>query len=117
MSVIQRVVKPTTRKGKKVLLRKEPQVIEGPKRALFFQGRKTSEKVRGVLSDLYDIKKPEATKLTRKNDITIFENATPVEAFCKKHETPLFMMGTHSRMYNYSLLDMIELCVESNLKV
>lgn len=115
--------KPTTRKGKKVLLRREPQLIEGPKRALFFQGRKSSEKVRGLLKDLYDIKKPDATKLSRKNDITIFENATPVEDFCKKHETPLFMMGSHSkkrpnnlvvgRMFNYSLLDMIELYVES----
>ncbi|KAJ8958301.1 hypothetical protein NQ318_017447 [Aromia moschata] len=123
MSVIQRVVKPTTRKGKKVLLKREPQVIEGPKRALFFQGRKTSDKVRGLLKDLYDIKKPDALKLSRKNDITIFENATPVEAFCKKLESPLFMMGSHSkkrpdnivvgRMYNYTLLDMIELYVES----
>ncbi|KAJ8931781.1 hypothetical protein NQ314_015313 [Rhamnusium bicolor] len=123
MSVMQRVVKATTRKGKKVLMKKEPQVIEGPKRALFFQGRKTSEKVRSLLKDLYDIKKPDASKLSRKNDITIFENAKPVEDFCKKHETPLFMMGSHSkkrpdnlvvgRMYNYALLDMIELYVES----
>lgn len=98
-------------------------MIEGPKRALFFQGRKTSEKVRGLLKDLYDIKKPEAARLSRKNDITIFENATPVEDFCKKMETPLFMMGSHSkkrpdnlvvgRMFNYSLLDMVELYVES----
>lgn len=104
-------------------MKKEPQVIEGPKRALFFQGRKTSEKVRGLLKDLYDIKKPEAARLSRKNDITIFENATPVEDFCKKMETPLFMMGSHSkkrpdnlvvgRMFNYSLLDMVELYVES----
>ncbi|XP_056630106.1 ribosome production factor 2 homolog [Diorhabda carinulata] len=123
MSVIQRVVKPTTRKGKKVLLKKEPQLIEGPKRALFFQGRKCSEKIQSLLKDLYDFKKPDAVKLNRKNDINIFENSKPVEDLCKKYETPLFMLGSRSkkrpdnlvvgRMFNYNLLDMIELYVES----
>ncbi|KAG5891585.1 hypothetical protein JTB14_022250 [Gonioctena quinquepunctata] len=123
MSVLQRVVKPTTRRGKKVLLKREPQVIEGPKRALFFQGRKSSETCRNLLKDFYDLKKPDARSLSRRNDITIFENAKTVEDFCRKHDTSLFMMGSHSkkrpdnlvvgRMYNNSLLDMIELNVES----
>lgn len=123
MSVLQRVVKPTTHKGKKVLLKKEPQVIEGTKRAVFFKGRKTSEKVRKVLKDIYDLKKPDAHMLTKSNDITIFENATPVEAFCRKHDCGLFMMGSHSkkrpdnlvvgRVFNYTLLDMIELNIEN----
>ncbi|XP_060523854.1 ribosome production factor 2 homolog [Cylas formicarius] len=123
MSVLQRVVKPTTHKGKKILLKKEPQLNEGIKKALFLKGRKTSEKIRGVLKDIYDIKKPDAQMLQHRNDITIFENATPVENFCKKYETHLFLMGSHSkkrpdnlvlgRMYNYSLLDMIELNVET----
>ncbi|KAK9731316.1 Brix domain [Popillia japonica] len=123
MSVIQRVVKPTTRKGKKVLLSREPQVIEGPKRMLFLQGRRASEKVRKVLSDLYDIKKPDARKLSKKNDITIFENIVPMEQLCRKNETPLFLFGSHNkkrpdnvvfgRMFDYSLLDMIELGIET----
>ncbi|XP_966621.2 ribosome production factor 2 homolog [Tribolium castaneum] len=123
MVVIQRVVKATTRKGKKVLLKKEPQVVEGPKKALFFQGRRSSEKLRRLAKDLYDLKKPEAQMLNKKNDITIFENATPVEAFCKKYESSLFVMSSHSkkrpdnlvigRMFNYSLLDMVELHVEA----
>lgn len=115
--------KPTTRKGKKVLLSREPKVVEDAKRTLFFQGRKASEKIKNVLKDLYDLKKPDAKMLIRKNDITIFENATPVEIFCRKNETPLFVMGSHSkkrpdnlvvgRMFDYSLLDMIELGVDS----
>ncbi|CAH0552452.1 unnamed protein product [Brassicogethes aeneus] len=123
MSVLQRVVKPFTRKGKKVLMKREPQIIEGPKKAVFFQGRKCSEKLRRLLKDMYDIKKPDSLMLNKKNDITIFENVTPVENICKKHETPVFLMGSHSkkrpdnlvigRMFNYSLLDMIELYVES----
>lgn len=105
------------------MLKKEPQVLEGPKRALFFHGRKSSDKLRGLLKDLYDFKKPDAHHLNKKNDITVFENAKPVEDFCKKHETALFMMGSHSkkrpdnlvvgRMFNYNLLDMIELYVEN----
>ncbi|CAH2002795.1 unnamed protein product [Acanthoscelides obtectus] len=122
MSVLQRVVKPTTRKGKKVLLKKEPQLIEESKRALFLYGRKASEKVRNLVKDLYDFKKPDALKLSRKHDITVFENAKPVEDFCKKFESSLFLLGSHSkkrpdnvvlgRTFNYNLLDMIELFVE-----
>lgn len=123
MAVIQRVVKPTTRRGKRALLAREPQIIEGPKRTLLFHGRKASEKVRNLLRDIYDLKKPDAHKLTRKNDITIFEDSTPVEAFCKKHDCSLFVMVSHSkkrpdnlivgRTFDYSLLDMVELGVES----
>lgn len=87
------------------------------------QGRRGSEKVRNLISDLYDIKKPDARKLSKKNDITIFENAVPVEELCKKNETPLFVFGSHNkkrpdnivfgRMFDYSLLDMIELGIET----
>ncbi|XP_017784187.1 PREDICTED: ribosome production factor 2 homolog [Nicrophorus vespilloides] len=122
MAVMQRVVKAKTRKGKKVLVTREPQLIEGVKRPLFLQGRKCSEKVRNVMKDIYHLKKPEAVKLSQKNDITIFENVAPVEQFCKKYQTPIFMFGSHNkkrpdnlvvgRMFNYSLLDMIELAVD-----
>lgn len=115
--------KPTTRKGKKVLQAKAPQIIEGPKQALLLQGRKTSETVRKTLKDLYSLKKPDAKLLSRKHDITIFENAAPVEQLCRRSETPVFIMGSHSkkrpdnlvlgRMFNYSLLDMIELGIDS----
>lgn len=74
------------------------------------------------MKDIYNLKKPDAFKLSRKNDITVFENATPVEQFCRKFETPLFLMGSHSkkrpnnvvlgRIFNYSLLDMFELGIE-----
>lgn len=98
-------------------------MIEGPKRTLIFKGRRTSETVRGVLKDLYHLKKPNALLLDRKNDVSIFDDHTPVEKFCKKHECSLFMMGAHTkkrpdnliigRMFNYSLLDMVELGIEA----
>lgn len=98
-------------------------MIEGPKRTLFLQGRKASEKVRRLLNDFYDIKKPDARKLSKKNDITIFENVVPVEELCRKNETPLFVFGCNNkkrpdnvvfgRMFDYRLLDMIELGIEA----
>lgn len=75
------------------------------------------------MKDLYALKKPDATMLSRKNDVTIFEDVTPVERFCRKHESTLFIMGSDSkkrpnnlvigRLFDYSLLDMIELGIDS----
>lgn len=106
------------------MLRKEPQIQEGSKKVLFFQGRRSSEKLRQLFKDWYALRKPDAQMLSKKNDITIFENVTPVEAFCRKYEAPLFVMSSHSkkrpdnlvigRMFNYNLLDMVELHVESH---
>ncbi|KAF5300136.1 hypothetical protein FQR65_LT09227 [Abscondita terminalis] len=119
---IQRVVKPTTRRGKRILEGRQPDVIEGPKQALIFNGRRGSPMVRGVLKDLYAFKKPDAKLLSRNNDITLFENYAPVEDLCRKHDTPIFVMGSHSkkrpdnivigRTYNHSLLDMVELGID-----
>lgn len=105
------------------MLSREPQVIEEPKRTLLLQGRKTSETVRKLIKDIYDLKKPDSLLLSKKHDVTIFEDSTPVETFCKRYEAPMFIMGSHSkkrpnnivlgRVYNYSLLDMIELGVDS----
>ncbi|ENN82079.1 hypothetical protein YQE_01543, partial [Dendroctonus ponderosae] len=115
--------KPTTRRGKRTLQKREPQVIEDPKRALFLKGRKTSELVRRALKDVYQMKKPDALMFAKRNDITVFEDPTPLERHCKKNECAHFLLGSHSkkrpnnltigRMFNYALLDMVELHIES----
>lgn len=71
--------KPTTRKGKKVLISKEPKPIEGTKQAIFLRGRNPSELTRALLKDVYNLKKPDAAYLSRKNDIVPFEDATLLE--------------------------------------
>ncbi|CAF4851637.1 unnamed protein product [Pieris macdunnoughi] len=119
MGVMQRIKKPTTRRGKKVLLSKEPKFIEGPKQCIFIQGRKPSERARKVLKDIYDLKKPDAAYLNRKNDFVPFEDATLIEKLCYKKEAALFGVSSHSkkrphniilgRTFNYGILDMIEL--------
>ncbi|XP_032516732.2 ribosome production factor 2 homolog [Danaus plexippus] len=119
MGVIQRIKKPTTRKGKKVLLSKEPKAIEGPKQCIFLQARNPSEQARNVLKDMYNLKKPDAAYLSRKNDFVPFEDASVVEKLCYKKEAALFGISSHSkkrphniilgRTFNYNILDMIEL--------
>ncbi|CAG5027913.1 unnamed protein product [Parnassius apollo] len=119
MAVIQRIKKPTTRRGKKVLLSKEPKPIEGPKQCIFLQGRNPSERTRKLLKDIYDLKKPDAAFLSRKNDFVPFEDSSLIEKMCYKKEAALFGVGSHSkkrphniilgRTFNYGILDMIEL--------
>ena len=96
---------------------------EGPKRTLFLYGRKRSNIVKSFMRDLHVFKKPDAFMCKRNNDVTIFENVVPVEQMCKKFETPLFVLGSHSkkrphnlvlgRMFDYALLDMVELGIET----
>lgn len=46
---------------------------------MFMQGRNPSERTRSLMKDIYDMKKPDAAYLTRKNDITPFEDASLIE--------------------------------------
>ncbi|XP_025264420.1 ribosome production factor 2 homolog [Camponotus floridanus] len=122
MPVINRI-KPITHKGKKALLKKEPQLIENAKETLCLKGKNTSQNVVDFMKDLYDLKKPNAQMMQKKNDILPFENIVPIEKFAFKYEASLFMMASHNkkrpnnlvmgRMYDHMLLDMIEFGIEN----
>ncbi|RZF42489.1 hypothetical protein LSTR_LSTR004408 [Laodelphax striatellus] len=122
VTVMQRVVKPTTRRGKRILMNKQPKLIENVKQTLFIKGKNTSEIARNCLKDLHQLKKPEAVHLNQKNEILPFEDVTPIERFGKKHDASLFAFASHNkkrphnivlgRMFDDQLLDMIELGVE-----
>ncbi|XP_072767570.1 ribosome production factor 2 homolog [Anoplolepis gracilipes] len=122
MPAISRI-KPVTRKGKKALLKKEPQLIENTKETFCLKGKNTSQIVKDFMKDLYDLKKPNIQMMQEKNDILPFENIVPIEKFAIKYEAPLFMMALHNkkrphnfvmgRMYEHTLLDMIEFGVEN----
>jgi ribosome production factor 2 len=68
------------------------------------------------------LKKPHAIHFTKKNEIRPFEDETPLEFFSKKNDASLFMVASHSkkrphnltigRMFDYHLLDMMELSIE-----
>ncbi|XP_065336139.1 ribosome production factor 2 homolog [Cloeon dipterum] len=121
MPSLQRVQKPTTRKGKKILLAKEPKVFEDVKKKLFLTGRKASEVLRNCSKDLYKLSKPHAVILSRKNDILPFENIVPVENLCRNNDASLFFFSTTNkkrpnsltigRLFDGRLLDMVEFCI------
>lgn len=123
MPVISRVVKPTTHKGKKALLKKEPKLIEDAKQTLLIKGNHTSQVVTDYMKDLYHLKKPDVQMMQKKNDILPFEDITPIEKFCSKLNAPLFMFISHNkkrpnnlimgRTYEHTLLDMVEFGVEN----
>ncbi|XP_014478440.1 PREDICTED: ribosome production factor 2 homolog [Dinoponera quadriceps] len=123
MGVVRRVVKPTTHKGKKAILRRESKLVENAKETLCFKGKHTSQIVTDFVKDLYDLKKPTIQMMQRKNDILPFEDIVPIEKFASKYNAPLFMMALHNkkrphnfvmgRMYEHTLLDMMEFGVEN----
>ncbi|XP_029178415.1 ribosome production factor 2 homolog [Nylanderia fulva] len=122
MPIINRI-KPVTHKGKKALIKKEPQLVENAKETLCLKSKNNSQLVIDFMKDLYDLKKPNAQMMQKKNDILPFENIVPVEKFASKYEASLFMMVSHNkkrphnfmigRMYEHTLLDMVEFGVEN----
>lgn len=113
--------KPKTQRSKKALADRRPKVNENPKTALFIKGRKTSNIVSGVLTDLYLLKKPYCVKFERKNDVEPFTDASSLEFFSQKNDASLFLLASHSkkrphnivmgRTYDYHILDMVEFAV------
>ncbi|KAL1449626.1 hypothetical protein WDU94_002113 [Cyamophila willieti] len=123
MGLMQRVVKPSTARGKKHVINREPKIIENHKQTLFLQGHKTSPTAVQCLKDFYHLKKPDGKMMSRKNDILPFEDATPIEGFSKKNDASMFCFASHNkkrpnnivlgRMYDHNLLDMFELGIEN----
>jgi ribosome production factor 2 len=114
---------PRTRRGKKFLEDRQPKIVENDKTAIIVMGSKTSQTVTQILHELYGLKKPLAQLMKRDNPFHPFEDETGLEKFSSKFDTSLFAFGSHSkkrpntlifgRMYDYNVLDMIELRVEN----
>jgi len=105
----------------RAIKRKEPQIHEHVKTAMFIKGQKTSEIVTAVMDDLYSLKKPAAIKYNKKtsNKMHPFEEATSIEYYSTKADSSLFVHGSHSkkrphnitigRLFNFHMLDLLEL--------
>ncbi|XP_053661219.1 ribosome production factor 2 homolog [Anopheles marshallii] len=117
-----RVKKPSTRKGKKALEEREPKTIENLKKTLIMEGRKCSNDIRQALRDLNLLKKPNSRMMRRNNDVTPFEDATPLEHLAKTNDCHLFLFGSSSkkrpnnlilgRTYDEQVLDMVEFGID-----
>lgn len=116
------IIKPKTRRAKRFLQHREAKLIENVKNAMIMKGGNTSETVTQALKDIYALKKPNAVLYKKKNITRPFEDQTSLEFFSKKSDCSLFLFGSHNkkrpnnlifgRMFDYHVLDMIELGVE-----
>uniref|UniRef100_A0A8C3XZG4 Ribosome production factor 2 homolog n=1 Tax=Catharus ustulatus TaxID=91951 RepID=A0A8C3XZG4_CATUS len=106
------VVKPKTKRAKRFLEKREPKLNENTKNAMLIKGGNANLTVSEVLKDIYAVKKPFA-----------FDSFLQLqEFFSKKSDCSLFLFGSHNkkrpnnlvigRMFDYHVLDMIELGVE-----
>uniref|UniRef100_A0ABI7VWD8 Ribosome production factor 2 homolog n=1 Tax=Felis catus TaxID=9685 RepID=A0ABI7VWD8_FELCA len=122
MDALDRVVKPKTKRAKRFLEKREPKLSENVKNAMLIKGGNANLLVTQVLRDVYALKKPYGVLYKKKNITRPFEDQTSLEFFSKKSDCSLFMFGSHNkkrpnnlvigRMYDYHVLDMIELGIE-----
>uniref|UniRef100_A0A8C6V7A2 Ribosome production factor 2 homolog n=1 Tax=Naja naja TaxID=35670 RepID=A0A8C6V7A2_NAJNA len=122
MEALDRVVKPKTKRAKRFIEKREPKLTENTKNAMLIKGGNASLTVAEVLKNIYALKKPFAVLYKRKNITRPFEDQSSLEFFSKKSDCSLFLFGSHSkkrpnnliigRMYDYHILDMIELGIE-----
>ena len=73
------------------------------------------------------LKKPDAKKFSKKNEIRPFEDAAELEFFAEKNDTSLMVFSTHNkkrpntliftRFFNHKVYDMIELSIQNNPKL
>ncbi|XP_036405935.1 ribosome production factor 2 homolog [Megalops cyprinoides] len=122
MTQLDGVVKPKTKRSKRFLQGREPKLIENVKTAMLIKGGNTSETVTQALKDIYALKKPSAVLYKKKNITRPFEDQTSLEFFSKKSDCSLFLFGSHNkkrpnnlifgRMFDFHVLDMIELGIE-----
>ncbi|KFW84251.1 Ribosome production factor 2 [Manacus vitellinus] len=122
MDPLDRVVKPKTKRAKRFLEKREPKLNENTKNAMLIRGGNANLTVTAVLKDIYAVKKPFAVLYKKKNITRPFEDQTSLEFFSKKSDCSLFLFGCHNkkrpnnliigRMFDYHVLDMIELGVE-----
>eukprot|EP00897_Mesotaenium_endlicherianum_P010516 jgi/Mesen1/9493/ME000063S08948 len=92
-----RIVKPKTRRARRILEARAPKLNENVKKAILLHGTKTSAVVKGVLSDLHHLKKSGgcALKLTQRNkNVRPFEGGgeASLEFFSQKADCSLFVV-------------------------
>jgi len=117
---------PKTQRARRELLKHAPKLVETGKKTLILHGTKTSAVLNSVLSDIYQLKRDNAMKYTKKNDsIRPFESGgeSSLEFFSLKTDCSLIVYGSHSkkrpdnlllgRTYDHHIYDLVEVGVEN----
>jgi ribosome production factor 2 len=117
-----REIKPKNARTKRFLDNKAPQIHENPRTALFLKYSSTSEILNLVMTDLHSLKRPLGVKFSKKNAIHPFEDPSSLEFFSEKNDASMMVFGSHSkkrphcltvvRMFDWKVLDMLELLIE-----
>lgn len=110
---------PKNQTTRRALKKYEPKVIENPKKILFLKGANANEVVQDALTDLQSITMPYNVKLKKKNAFMPFEGRQHIEFLGFKNDCSLFCFGSNNkkrphnltigRMFDFHILDMIEL--------
>ncbi|KAA8909041.1 hypothetical protein TRICI_004661 [Trichomonascus ciferrii] len=110
--------------SKRALEERAPKLVENVKQALFVPGANCNQVLHDAMVDLHALKKPDAKRFTKKNDIRPFEDPSSLEFFAEKNDTSLLVFGSHNkkrpnnltfvRTFNYRVYDMIELRLEAH---
>ena len=90
------IKKAKTHKGRKQLEKKQPQLVEGPKTAIFVKGQKASNTVQAFMRDLIQMRgEPDASRVFMRtgHDMHPFENIVPLESMASKNDCGLFVFG------------------------
>ncbi|KAK6458042.1 ribosome biogenesis protein RPF2 [Scheffersomyces xylosifermentans] len=122
-----RTIKPKNARSKRALAKKEAKLVENTKTALFVPGATGNKLLHDAMCDLMALKKPEAKKFSKKNEIRPFEDASELEFFSEKNDTSLMVFSSHNkkrpntliftRFFNHKVYDMIELSIQNNVKL
>ncbi|CAH0390353.1 unnamed protein product [Bemisia tabaci] len=123
MPFIQRVKRPVTAKGRRILLKKQPRFVEFPKQTMYVRGKKANALTMDCMKEIYQLKKPGGLLFTKKHDILPFENVGLLENYSQRRGASLFIFASsnkkhpHSlifgRTHDHQLLDMVELEIEA----
>lgn len=107
--------------GKKV---KKGPPRNGIKKQMILRGNKTSAIVQAVLQEMYWLRINHSIKVTGKEKSRPFEDFSSLERHSQVKEASLFIYGSHTkkrkhnlifaRMFNYQMLDMIELGIDES---
>uniref|UniRef100_A0A3P8WD82 Ribosome production factor 2 homolog n=1 Tax=Cynoglossus semilaevis TaxID=244447 RepID=A0A3P8WD82_CYNSE len=116
-----------TRQSKRFLESRAPKLTENVKNAMIMKGGNTSQVVSQTLKNIYSLKKPTALLYKKKNITRPFEDSTSMEFFSKKTDCSLFLFGSHNkkrpnnlifgRLFDFHVLDMIELGIEKYMSL
>lgn len=107
-----------TAKGRRILRKREPQIVEDGKTAIHVAGSKASADVSALLRDLHSTRRELGVLYMHKHPWHPFEEIAPLEKLCMKHDHGMFVFGSSSkkrpfrliigRLFDGRLLDMQE---------